>query len=230
MFFDLIGIVIAAYGAARKGVGMARREDRFWSSTRGQLLNLLRQGTETVNELAAALGLTDNAVRAHLTALERDGLVRPSGTRRGPRKPTVTYALSAEADRLFPKEYGPLLRHLLDVLRDRLTADEIEAVARATGHRMAQSFPTVAATATTDDQTERAATVLRQLGGCCEPVVANGTVTIGCTACPLAIAAEGHPEVCQLVETLLTDVLRTSVRQRCQTDPLRCRFEFDPKT
>ena len=85
---------------------MRRRDDQFWASTRGQILVLLRRGTETVNDLAAALGLTDNAVRAHLTALERDGLARRSGTRRGSRKPTVTYALSAEAEQLFPKEYG----------------------------------------------------------------------------------------------------------------------------
>ena len=46
--------------------------------------------------------------------------------------------------------------------------------------------------------------------------------------CPLAVAVEGHPEVCRLVETLLSDVLAVPVRQRCQTDPLQCRFEFDP--
>src|SRR5688572_26166813 len=182
---------------------MPRRDDRFWASTRGQLLVLLRQGTETVNELAAALELTDNAVRAHLTALERDGLVRPSGTRRGPRKPTVTYALSPEAEQLFPKEYGTLLRHLLDVLKDRLPADQLDEVATATGHRMARAFRPVAATAGTEERMERAATVLRELGGCCEPVAENGTVTLGCTVCPLAVAADGHPEVCRLVETLL---------------------------
>ena len=32
--------------------------------------------------MAAALGLTDNAVRAHLTALERDGVVNAGGVRR----------------------------------------------------------------------------------------------------------------------------------------------------
>jgi predicted ArsR family transcriptional regulator len=208
---------------------MPWRDNRFWASTRGQLLVLLRQGTETVNELAAALGLTDNAVRAHLTAMERDGLVRPTGTRRGPRKPTVTYALSPEAEQLFPKEYGPVLRHLLDVLKDRLAPDQLDEVARATGHRMARNFRPVEATAGTEERVERAAAVLRELGGCCEPLAENGTVTIGCTACPLAVAAEGHPEVCKLVEALLSDVLTIPVRQRCQTNPLRCRFEFDRK-
>ena len=206
---------------------MPRRDDRFWASSRGQLVVLLRQGVETVNELAAALGLTDNAVRAHLTALERDGLARPTGTRRGPRKPAVTYALSAEAEQLFPKEYGPVLRNLLDVLNDQLSPDQLEAVVRATGHRLARNFAPVGPSAGADERAARVADVLRELGGCCRPAASNGTITVGCTACPLAVASEGHPELCRMVETLLTDVLGVPVRQRCQTDPLRCRFEFD---
>jgi DNA-binding transcriptional ArsR family regulator len=62
---------------------------RFWATTRGQLLVLLRRGSETVAELAAAPGLTAHTVRAHLTALERDGLVRQTGTGRGPGPPEM---------------------------------------------------------------------------------------------------------------------------------------------
>jgi predicted ArsR family transcriptional regulator len=202
---------------------------RAADTTRGRIIAHLRRGASTVDELARAVGTTDNAVRSHLTALERDGLVRPTGTRRGPRKPTVTYALSPEAEQLFPKEYGPVLRHLLDVLKDRLPADQLDEVVRATGHRMARNFRPVEAAAGTEERVERAAAVLRELGGCCEPLGENGTVTLGCSVCPLAVAAEGHPEVCRLVETLLSDVLTIPVRQRCQTNPLRCRFEFDRK-
>jgi predicted ArsR family transcriptional regulator len=88
----------------------------------------------------------------------------------------------------------------------------------------------VEATAGAEERTERAAAVLRELGGCCEPGAVNGTVTLGCSACPLAVAADGHPEVCRLVETLLSDVLAVPVPQRCQTDPPRCRFDFDRVT
>ena len=42
---------------------------RFLESTRGQVVLLLRRGARTVEELAQALGLTDNAVRSHLAAL-----------------------------------------------------------------------------------------------------------------------------------------------------------------
>src|SRR5262249_7994149 len=112
-------------------------DKRFWSSTWGRIILLLRDGSRTVGELAAALGLTNNAVRTQLDRLERDGLVRPSGSRPGPRKPSITYDLAREAERLFPRVYGPLLRHLLDELADRLPGKKREEVARAVGHRLA---------------------------------------------------------------------------------------------
>ena len=57
---------------------------RFMESTRGQIVSLLRRSARTVEELAGALGLTNNAIRNHLATLERDGIVRQEGIRRGP--------------------------------------------------------------------------------------------------------------------------------------------------
>ena len=51
-------------------------DQRFLESTRGRIVTLLRGSPRTVKELATGLELTDNAVRAHLTTLERDGLVQ----------------------------------------------------------------------------------------------------------------------------------------------------------
>ena len=62
---------------------------RILQSTRGQILGLLRTGDRTVDELATKLRLTDNAVRAHLISLERDGFVAPVGRRAGIRAGTV---------------------------------------------------------------------------------------------------------------------------------------------
>src|SRR5437660_5275336 len=89
---------------------------RFFASTRGRIVMLLRRSSRTVDELALDLSLTDNAVRAHLATLERDGLVHQSGARRGGSKPASLYALSAEAEQLFPRAYASVLHHLLDVL------------------------------------------------------------------------------------------------------------------
>src|SRR3954464_14674067 len=86
------------------------RDERFLASTRGQVVTLLRPGERTVDEMAQTLGLSDNAVRAHLATLERDGLVRQAGLRRGTSRPAYAYALTPAAERFFPKVYGALLR------------------------------------------------------------------------------------------------------------------------
>jgi len=48
-------------------------EPAFFSSTRGQIITLLRRSSHTVEELAQALDLTHTMVRVHFTTLERDG-------------------------------------------------------------------------------------------------------------------------------------------------------------
>src|SRR5215212_4771854 len=113
---------MALFSAATKGGPMAptRWDERFLASTRGRVVALLRRGRRTVDELAGDLDLTDNAVRAHLAALERDGLIRQTGTRRSGGKPAYAYDLTPDAERLFPKAYGPILCGLLDVLVERL--------------------------------------------------------------------------------------------------------------
>src|SRR5687767_14188559 len=111
-------------------MAMTRWDERFFASTRGQAVALLRRGRRTVDELAVALDLTDNAVRAQLAALERDGLVRQGWMRRGAGKPSFTYELTVEAERLFPKAYGVLLHQLLGLLAERLPRDDLEEALR----------------------------------------------------------------------------------------------------
>ncbi|HEY9501228.1 MAG TPA: helix-turn-helix domain-containing protein, partial [Pyrinomonadaceae bacterium] len=77
-------------------------DKRFFESSRGRIVGLLRGTTKTVNELAEELDLTDNAVRANLLSLERDGLIRQRGVQRGTRKPHFSYELTPAAESLFP--------------------------------------------------------------------------------------------------------------------------------
>src|SRR5919199_1925417 len=100
------------------------------------MVTLLRHSGRTVEELARALGLTDNGVRAHLAVLERDGIVRQRGSVRrgsGGGKPAYVYELTQEAEDLFPKAYEPVLRRLLGVLAERLGSGGLETVLRSVG-------------------------------------------------------------------------------------------------
>jgi predicted ArsR family transcriptional regulator len=120
---------------------MSTRLDRkFFESTRGRVVALLRRAGCTVDELARELALTTNGVRAHLATLERDGIVRRSGVVRresGGGKPAYVSELTPEGEALFPKAYEAVLDRLLDVLAEQLESDESEALLRSVGRLMA---------------------------------------------------------------------------------------------
>src|SRR5207245_2177979 len=109
-------------------------------STRGRVISLLRRASRTVSELSKALRVTDNAVRATLATLERDGLVRPGAKRPGVRKPNQAYELTAAAEALFPKPYGLLLKELFEVLTERLGPRARGEILRALAGRLADQY------------------------------------------------------------------------------------------
>lgn len=203
-------------------------DKRFFESTRGRIVTLLRASACTVDELASQLELTDNAVRAHLLTLERDGLVRQSGLRRGPRKPHFTYVLTTEADKLFPKAYDALLNQLIAVLKNRMGPEEIEEVLREVGRYVASDAPS----GQDEDLEERvqvALKVLAAIGGAAEVERHHDKVVIRSSGCPLAAAVSVHPEVCRLAETLVAEIVKAPVEEHCNREgPPRCRFEIRP--
>jgi len=81
------------------------------------VLALKQQGGMTAAELAEQLGITSMGIRRHLTALERDALVRYDLEQRGKGRPSYVYRLSDKAEGLFPKSYAPLANELLGYLR-----------------------------------------------------------------------------------------------------------------
>ena len=203
------------------------RDEKFFESTRGQIVKLLRRSNRTVEDLARALDLTDNGVRAHLAVLERDGIVRQRGSVRrssGGGKPAYVYELTREAEDLFPKAYEPTLSRLLDVLSDQLGSEESEALLRSVGRRLAEEHTTRADG--THARLEAAVEVLNELGGLAELEERNDTVVIRGYSCPLAGVTPDHPEVCRMAEALVGEVAGVSVREHCDRgERPRCCFE-----
>jgi predicted ArsR family transcriptional regulator len=197
----------------RRDMSPLQRNSRFFASTRDKILTLLRRASRTVEELAQALELTDNAVRAHLTVLERDGLVQQSGRRRSSSKPATVYDLTPTAEELFSKAYGPVLRQLLEELNERLPTEEVEAVMRAAGRHLAATWPVPSGEVRT--RLERAVDVLNELGGLAELERRDGTYAIRGYSCPLAAVVPGHPEVCHLAASLLTELVGMPVQEQC---------------
>jgi predicted ArsR family transcriptional regulator len=209
------------------GGAMSGWSTRFFATTRGQIVMLLRRAGRTVDELAQALGLTDNGVRSHLATLERDGLVRQQGTRRGVGKPAYTYELTAEADTFFPKAYDEILVQLLDVLADRLPADRLGQILDDVSGRLAAGR--LAPPGDLRSRVEWGAGVLREMGGLPEVEECEGAFLIRGYSCPIGAVVSKRPEACRLAELLLSRVIGAPVSERCErgTSP-RCCFEVLP--
>ena len=202
---------------------LSHGEQRFFASTRGRIVTLLRRSSRTVDELASDLDLTDNAVRAHLVTLERDGIVQQRGARRGSGKPASMYELAPAAEQLFPKAYAPVLQNVVEILSERMPTDEVETLLREVGRRIAADWKVPSGNLRV--RLVGAVEVLHELGGLAELEESEGHYAIRGYSCPLAAVVPGHPSMCRLAETLLTELVGVPVRERCDNaDIPRCRF------
>jgi len=191
------------------------------------VLLLRRRSSASVNDLAEALDLTGNAIRSHLSALERDGLVAPSGSRPGVRKPETLYALTPDADQLFPQAYHLLLNGLLEAMGRRMAPEEIERMLREVGRELGAAQAASPPGASLRDRVEKAAEVLEGMGGLAD-VRENGDFLLQGYSCPLAAAVEHSPEVCRLAESLLSEVIQAPVHEMCdRSGAPRCAFRIE---
>lgn len=197
-------------------------DKRFFSSTRGRIVTLLRGSTKTVNELAEELELTDNAVRAHLLSLERDGLVRQAGIQRGKRKPHFSYELAGEAENLFPKAYDQLFNQLIAVLKGRISTRALREVLREAGRSLAGEQSQRGDIST---RIKKALSALEGIGGSPRLEKENDKLVIRSESCPLSSAVTEHPEVCKLAESLVSEIIGNTVKEQCDREGIpRCAF------
>ena len=195
-------------------------EDR---QTRDRVLDLLRYQPRTVEELAAAVGLTPNGIRAQLAVLQRDGLVARHGVRHGakPGKPPQLYGITAHAEAQFSAAYVPALAGLVAALGERLTPAELRSTFSAAGRRIAG----VLSGSDRLGPAEMARGLLESLGAAAT-VRRDGTQTlVEGVACPLAEAVRHCPESCEMVRAMLAAKTGARVTTRCEhgASP-RCRF------
>jgi predicted ArsR family transcriptional regulator len=215
---------------------------QFWQSTRGKLVTLLRQAKRTVTELAEHLGLTDNAVRSHLLALERDGLAKLAGQRPGTRRPNYLYQLTPDAEQLFPKAYAPVLTAVLHQLGDQLPPEARQRLLQETGGRLAQPYRDDLAHLPFPDRLSRVLGLLQSLGASAEiqqeqgdghgnEQGGQGTLSIQGNACPLAKVVRGSddPAGCLIMQAMLEELLGVPVTEKCQRgESPRCCFVLTP--
>ncbi|MES2521213.1 MAG: helix-turn-helix domain-containing protein [Gemmatimonadota bacterium] len=106
---------------------------------RADLLVALRKAQPlTAHELGETFGLTANALRRHLKALEDDGLVRHEREVRGVGAPVYRFSLTAAGEALFPRGYIAVLTVALDAIRESGGTAALDAVLERTWRDLAE--------------------------------------------------------------------------------------------
>ena len=179
----------------------------FLETNRGQLVTLLRRGPLSVDELARSVGLTDNAVRAHLSTL---------------------YELHPDGEAFLSRAYAPVLGALVEELVDQLSPEQSASILDGLGRRLAAGAPPASASSR-KARLEAGVAMLRALGGAAELEERDGAWVIRGYGCPLAATVSRRPETCRAVESLMREIVGPDLVQCCRHgERPSCCFEVPP--
>src|SRR5688572_7661384 len=111
-------------------------------ASRQAVLDLVRRGERTVNTLAAKLRISDNAVRVHLVALERDGLIKRTGTVRSGAagQPAAEYDLTPAGEQALSAAFPAALVALTQAAGAKLDTRARRALFLEAGKRLAATM------------------------------------------------------------------------------------------
>ena len=198
---------------------------------RGRIVSLLQRGPLTVDEIASKLELSASGVRAQITAMERDGVVRRVGRRPGTTRPSRIFELTPEAEQLLSRAYIPLLTQLVDVLAGGLPARQVDALLRSTGRKLAGELSSRRPSGTLRSRVMAASELLNEQLGAVTHVEQNGGYVIRGEGCPLSALTGKHPAVCRAMESLVKELVGASVHECCErAQRPRCCFEVGTGT
>lgn len=163
--------------------------------TQQQLLRALlyQSAGMSIDDLAAVLAVTRTAVRQHLAALERDGLVARGQTRPTGRRPEQLYQLTLRGKELFPRQYQLLADLLIDEVAKILGHDGLTALMRSLGRKLAAGLEQQAI------DEEKIVSHMNHAGYEAEVFFrSGGEREIVAHNCVFHHLAQAHPQVCEL--------------------------------
>ncbi len=208
--------------------------DSMGGTQRGLLRTLLHnKAGMTVDELTGTLKVSRNAVRQHLTSLERDGLVAKGVTRPSGGRPEQLYAITGRGQELFPRQYSWFSEMLMGTLHSILgedgTAARLADMGRAVGTGIAARLSQMAGR---QERVAAAAETMRELGYEATLAATGDNLDIEAQNCVFHQLAMKHPDICKFDLALLSSATGQRVEHRaCMArGDSKCCFRFTDET
>lgn len=183
-------------------------------STRMDILEVLRRRRGASAEaISGLLGITPNAVRQHLTNLERDGFVTSEPQRHKRGRPLLQFTLTDEAQAAFPKRYGQLASMVLAEIQDMDGERALDEVFRRVAARQANRIAPQLHGLAFEDKLERILEWISRAGTLPELEEDEVGYVVSIQNCPFRDTALRFPQVCSMTPHILSRLLGTAISQ-----------------
>jgi len=183
-------------------------------STRMEVLELLRRkGHASAETIASDLAVTPNAVRQHLTNLERDGFVISQPERRARGRPSLLFSLTERADSVFPKRYGQLATMVLQEVREMGGEDALDEIFARVAARHASVIEREIEGLDFDQKLSRVVAWIGRAGTLAEQTETDEGIKVTIHNCPFRNTALKFPQVCTITPHLMSQLLGTAISQ-----------------
>ena len=183
-------------------------------STRMEVLELIRRhGPRSAETIAAELEVTPNAVRQHLTNLERDGFVVSHPERHSRGRPALLFALTERADSVFPKRYGQLATMVLREVEEVGGPAALDDIFARVAARHASAIESDLVGLDFDEKLSRVVDWIGRAGTLAEQTEAPEGVKVTIHNCPFRNTALKFPQVCTITPQLISRLLGAAVSQ-----------------
>jgi predicted ArsR family transcriptional regulator len=183
-------------------------------TTRMEILELLRRRAgASADAISGELGITPNAVRQHLTNLEREGYVisEPQRHKRG--RPLLQFTLTERADSAFPKRYGQLASMVLTEIREMHGSAEVDSIFERVAARQAQAIAADLDGLPFEQRLEHILAWIGRAGTLPDVDESESGFVVSIRNCPFRDTALRFPQVCSITPRILSTLLGTAISQ-----------------
>lgn len=187
--------------------------------TQQQLLRLLNKNKEglSIAELTELLGVSRNAVKQHLTALEKNELVASGSLQKTAGRPTQCYILTEKGREYFPRKYSWFAQLLLENIRNEKDENGLRKFLDKLGTSISGKYLPELSKLKTKDRLEEVANILSELGYEAEIVNSKDKKEISkleVSNCIFQHLAVSCPEICSFDMGLLSTLTGQKIEQQ----------------
>jgi DeoR family transcriptional regulator, suf operon transcriptional repressor len=181
-------------------------------SPAGQVLSILqRQGSVTIKELEASLGVTATAVRQQITSLFADGYIQQEIERAGRGRPKHVYSLTPKGRSLFPHHYDEFTNSLLREILISEGPDKVQELLGRMGQRMAAQYEGQLAGLSSSERATKLTELLNAKGIMAELTFEPDGIVFHEYTCPYYELARENRAICDMEEDMIAHAVKQPV-------------------